>query len=139
MAQPSSIKEMDATHLSWVCIAHFDHTAEDVKHPSYLWRHARISAGDKVEIRHDGGDYLIELLILKRDTECQGLTARVLRELHLPKHELIAPSMDGAFVAQAGDQWAVRMGHVVLKDGFKTEHQAGRWLMDKTESLLRRD
>jgi hypothetical protein len=136
MAQPQDIKFEENGRNRHFCLAKAAHTIEDVKHPGYFWRGAhKFRRWDRIEIVHEGGDYLAEILIVDVDHDAQGIHGRVLTEQLLTTCEAIVPNMDGAFVAEAGGGWAVRVGQVVLKDGFKSEQQAGKWLLDKTQSL----
>jgi hypothetical protein len=131
-----AIKLQENARNVFVAVAPAGDTIEDAKDAGYLWRDSRLRPGDRVEMRDQDFTWLLELLVLERDEDSQTYSHRVLREWILDECELIVASMAGAFVSEMGNGWAVCMGQVVLKGGFKSEQQAGKWLQDKIKTLM---
>jgi hypothetical protein len=143
MVHVGEIQVSDNARTCWVIKAPESHTLKDAMHPSYAIRGVvKIKPLDEITILHKGGAFWLRYLVMWTDIEANGFAYRIIdgydweggKKIEVSS-DLVTPSIEGAFVSETGDAWAVRLGTQILRGGFKSKEQAGRWITDKQAAL----
>jgi hypothetical protein len=130
-----AVKLAEVGRNLWHAVAPYTHTLEDALDPSYMWHsHARIQPGDRIEIRHQLHQFLVELYVVEVDKDTQAILTYPLAVHDFAKAELRVADLTGATVEEMGaNKWCIQQGRRVLKSGFDTELEAQAWLAKKKQ------
>lgn len=116
-------------------------TIEEAMDPGFAWHgHARIKAGDLLEIGHENHKFYARLYVIKVDPETQSIFSRVMEQHDWSGDAVPVADLSEARVEFKGkaEKWCVILGVVKLSIGHKEKADAEEWLDERRTSPMQR-